>query len=223
MSFCLETPKWESQNSHYWVFHNFGGPYVATSLSEECEDDTHTPEMGTWESFGTPKISEFDRKGQNTSPWGVFYIIRKLSKCRCRKWPRMSHLDICITSYGKKKGRESNWQFDSRPLKVGNRPRPWRVWVACNTPLETSQGKLQVCFKPHPNRRSEQRVMNLQSPKNPNWDSFETPPWESWDKKPFRCRCCGETQRILYGGRWWLPPSSSHGVSCESRVACGLS
>ncbi len=23
-----------------------------------------------------------------------------------------------------KKGRESNWQFDSRPLKVGNRPAP---------------------------------------------------------------------------------------------------
>jgi hypothetical protein len=34
----------------------------------------------------------------------------------------MSHLDIFNTSYGKKKGRESNWQFDSRPLKVGNRP-----------------------------------------------------------------------------------------------------
>jgi hypothetical protein len=26
----------------------------------------------------------------------------------------------CSTSYGKKKGQESNWQFDSRPLKVGN-------------------------------------------------------------------------------------------------------
>jgi hypothetical protein len=31
-------------------------------------------------------------------------------------------LDICSTSYGRKKSRESNWQFDSRPLKVGNRP-----------------------------------------------------------------------------------------------------
>jgi hypothetical protein len=28
----------------------------------------------------------------------------------------------CSTSYGKKKGRELNWQFDSRPLKVRNRP-----------------------------------------------------------------------------------------------------
>jgi hypothetical protein len=33
-------------------------------------------------------------------------------------------LDICNTSYGKKKGRESNCQFDSWPLKVGNQPDP---------------------------------------------------------------------------------------------------
>jgi hypothetical protein len=32
--------------------------------------------------------------------------------------------EICITSYEKKKGWESNRQFDSRPLKVGNRPDP---------------------------------------------------------------------------------------------------
>jgi hypothetical protein len=29
--------------------------FVTTPLLEECEDDTHTPEMGTWESFGTLK------------------------------------------------------------------------------------------------------------------------------------------------------------------------
>ncbi len=34
---------------------------------KECEDETHIPEMGTWESSGTPKSSEFDCKGQNTS------------------------------------------------------------------------------------------------------------------------------------------------------------
>jgi hypothetical protein len=43
-------------------------------------------------------------------------------KRRYRKWPRIGHLDICSPSYGQKKGRESNCQFDSRPLKVGNRP-----------------------------------------------------------------------------------------------------
>jgi hypothetical protein len=36
----------------------------------------------------------------------------------------MSHLEIYSTSYGKKKGRESNYQFDSRPLRVGNRLDP---------------------------------------------------------------------------------------------------
>jgi hypothetical protein len=89
---------------------------------KECEDETHTPKMGTWESSRTLKTLEFDYRGQNTSHWGVLYMIEKLSKCRCWKWARMSHLDICSTSYGKKKGRESNWQFDSRPLKVGNQP-----------------------------------------------------------------------------------------------------
>jgi len=71
---------------------------------------------------GTPETSEFDCRGQKTLHWGVFYIIGKLLKFICRKWPRIGHLDICNTSYGKKKGRESNWQFDSRPLKVGNQP-----------------------------------------------------------------------------------------------------
>jgi hypothetical protein len=41
----------------------------------------------------------------------------------------MSKMDICNTSYGKNKGRESNWQFDSRPPKVGN--RLWGVQVEC--------------------------------------------------------------------------------------------
>jgi len=65
--------------------------------------------------------------------------------------------------------------------------------------------------------------MTSQSPGSPNWDSFGTPLSESRDKKPFECRCHGETQRILYGGRWWLPSSLGRGESCESRVAHGLS
>jgi hypothetical protein len=36
----------------------------------------------------------------------------------------MSHLDICNTSYDKKKGPELKWQFASRPLKVWNQPDP---------------------------------------------------------------------------------------------------
>jgi hypothetical protein len=95
---------------------------VATPLWVKCEDETHTPKSGNLESSGTPENSELEFRGQNTSHWGVLYTIKKVLKCRCPKWPRMSHLDIYSSSYGQKKGRESNWQFDSRPLKVGNRP-----------------------------------------------------------------------------------------------------
>jgi hypothetical protein len=93
---------------------------VATPLWGKCEDETHTPKSGNLESFGTPTTSELDCRGQKASPWGVLYTL----KCRCRKWPHMSHSDICSTSYGQKKGQKSNWQFDSRPQKVENWPDP---------------------------------------------------------------------------------------------------
>jgi len=97
---------------------------VATPLWAKCEDETHTPKSGNLESSETPAISKLDSRGKNTSPWGVLYTIGKFLKPRCPKWPRMSRLDICSPSYGQKKGRESNWQFDSQPLKVGNWPLP---------------------------------------------------------------------------------------------------
>ncbi len=65
--------------------------------------------------------------------------------------------------------------------------------------------------------------MSVQSPGNPNRDSFGTPLWESREKKPFGCKCSGELQKILYGGRWWLPPSLGCDESNESKVARGLS
>jgi hypothetical protein len=76
------------------------------------------------ESSETPENSELELKVQNTSHWGVLGVIGKVLKCRCLHWPRIGHLDIFSSSYGQKKGRESNWQFDSRPQKVENRPLP---------------------------------------------------------------------------------------------------
>ncbi len=73
------------------------------------------------ESRWIPESSENDCKGQNPLIWRVPYIIKKLLEHRCLKWARMTHLDTSNTSYGQKKGRESNWQFDSWPLKVKNR------------------------------------------------------------------------------------------------------
>jgi len=101
--------------------------------------------------------------------------------------------------------------------------RSWCVQVECDTPLESSRGELQLYFRPHPNQRSEQKVMIVQSPESLNLDNFRILPWESWDKKPFRCGCHGEAHNILYGGRWWLPPSLGCGESSESRVTRGLS
>jgi hypothetical protein len=97
---------------------------VATPLWAKCEGEAHTPKSGKLESSGTPKNLELDFKGQKTSHLGVFGVIEKFLKCKCPKWPCMSHLDICSPSYGQKKGRESNCQFDSQSLKVENRLDP---------------------------------------------------------------------------------------------------
>ncbi len=194
---------------------------VATPLLEECEDDTHIPEMGTWESFGTWEFQSLI-SGVKTPRLEAFFIsleryrsldvenglARAIWTSKTQVMPKEG-LGVKLTIWlPTTKNLESTW--------------PRCVQVKCDTPLESSQGKLQVCFRPHPNRRSEQRVTNSQRPKNPNQDNFGTP-WESWDKKPFGCRCRGKTQRILYGGRWWLPSSSGHGEFCESKVARGLS
>jgi hypothetical protein len=39
----------------------------------------------------------------------------------------------------------------------------------------------------------------------------------NWDKKSFGCSLHGVTRNILYGGRWWLPPSPGRGESSESK------
>jgi hypothetical protein len=141
----------------------------------------------------TLKISEFDFVGQNTLHWNILYIIGKLSKRRCRKWACKNDLEICSTSYVKRKGRESNWQFDSQPLKIKNQLDPGVCrWSA--THRWKALDRATSLLRPYPNQRSEQRVMTPQSGKSPNRDSFETP-WESQDKKSFGCRCSIEVQR----------------------------
>jgi hypothetical protein len=125
---------------------------IATPLWGKCEVATHTPENGTWKSSKTSKNSEFDCRGQNTSPWGVLYTVGKVLKCKCPKWPHMSHLDICSTSYGWKKGRESNWQFDSRPLKVRNRPDPGVCRQSATHRWKAFKEKYQFASDPIPIR-----------------------------------------------------------------------
>jgi hypothetical protein len=106
-------------NSNYSVQNPI---YVATLLWPSVGVKPNTSKVGDLESFGTPECLQFDNKARNTSHWGVLGVIGKVLKLRYRKWPRIGHLDICSPSYGQKKSRESNWQFNSRPLKVWNRP-----------------------------------------------------------------------------------------------------
>jgi hypothetical protein len=79
---------------------------VATPLWDKCEGEAHTPESGKLESSGTPENSKLEFRGQISSHSSVLYVIGKVLKFRCLKWPRMSHLDICSLSCGQKKGRE---------------------------------------------------------------------------------------------------------------------
>jgi hypothetical protein len=117
--------------------------YTLPGMWESVREWTFTlpRQLPLWEmdSRWTPEDSERDFRGQNSMACGVLYINEKLLKLRCLKWARIAHLNIQNTSYGQKKGRESNWQFDSRPLKVGNRPLPdvrfeiaTRRWKALN-------------------------------------------------------------------------------------------
>jgi hypothetical protein len=53
-----------------------------------------------------------------------------------------------------------------------------------DTPLESSRRKLQFCFKPHPDRRSEQEVMAPQS--------------------------CGSPTLIISGLPFWSPGQKGH-------------
>jgi hypothetical protein len=173
---------------------------IATPLWPSVGVKPNTLKVGDLESSETPECLEFDNKVQNYSHWGVLGVIEKFLKRRYRKWPRIGHLNICSSSYGQKKGRESNWQFDSRPLKVGNQPLPnirfesaTRRWKNLNEGYNFGSDlvAIRLCS------------MELWAPKVPGLqtgqfrDNFGTPTWESQEKESFGCSLGEELQIIL--------------------------
>jgi hypothetical protein len=105
--------------------------------------------------------------------WGVLGVIGKVLKCKYRKWPRVGHLDICNPSYGQKKGRESNCQFDSRPQKVKNRLFPTselRVQYVVGKISTRATSLVQTLLQ------SDFAVGSYELPKSrdSNWDNFGT-------------------------------------------------
>jgi len=132
------------------------------------------PKRGLGESSGTPKTSELDYRGQNTLPWYVLHIIGKLSKCSVDVKNGLTWTIWTSTAQviAKKKGSGVKLTVWLSTTKSRESTRSRCVQVECDTLLESSQGELQVCFRPHPNRRSEQRVTNSQNPGSLNRDSF---------------------------------------------------
>ncbi len=103
---------------------NFESKSVATPLWAKCEDETHTPKSGTWSLPRLPKIQSLIA-GVKTPFIGVFFISME------RSWSVdvQNGLAWAIWTFatqvmGKRRAGSQNWQFDSRPLKVGNRPLP---------------------------------------------------------------------------------------------------
>jgi hypothetical protein len=132
-----------------------------------------------------------------------------------------THLHTSNTSYGQKKVWESRItrsqivKFDFRLLKVRNRPD----FLACRwcatyrwKALESFGWKLQLCFRPHLDRRSAHKVMCPQSCENPNFgnqDSHLGVPIQndiwvlvSWPCTKYTIR--GKVAASLKSGPWWV-------------------
>jgi len=84
----------------------------------------HLEKVRIWSPPGLPNVQSSKARPKTPRIRVFLVLLEKVLKRKYRKCPRILDLDICKPSYGQKKGRESNWQFDSRPLKVGNRPGP---------------------------------------------------------------------------------------------------
>jgi len=91
-----------------------------------------------------------------------------------------------------------------------------------NTALESSQRKLQLWFRSHPDLSLGRGVMTVQSPETPTRDNFGTLTWESREKEPFGCSLGGELQNILYGEGGGFPRVQAM-LSQVVQVARGLS
>jgi hypothetical protein len=166
------------------------------------------------ESRWTSKTSKSNYRGQNSMACGVLYIIKKFLKRRFLKWARIVHSDIWNTSYGQKKGRESNCQFDSRPQKVKNRPdllnyrgRATYCWKALDKSYNFALNCIVI-------RGLLAKLWGSKVVRVP-FGAISGLPLGSPGKKSHLDVGSVESCRIYYkGGRWWLPPNLDRGESC---------
>jgi hypothetical protein len=172
-------------------------PGVQRVWGNELSHSQVNSHVGSWSPERTLESSKRNCRGQNSLPWKVFYIIRKLLKFRCLKWACMDHLDIWNISYGQKKGRESNWQFNSRPLKVKNRPdllgcrqRATYHWKALDENSNFALDNTSIWGL-------LAKLWGSKVPGDPSGRISGLPRESLGEKKQFGCRPRGEAQSIL--------------------------
>jgi hypothetical protein len=151
-------------------------------------------------------------QGQNTSHWGVLYIIGSYRNVDVKNelviiiWTSATQVMV-----KKRPGVKLARQKVKLQLKFENRLDPsacrWSAthrWKALHKSYEVASDLIPIRGM---NKELEPRkVMGVQTgiKTHSNVGAAE------------RCR-------ILYGRRWWLSPNPGHGESCESRVTRGLS
>jgi hypothetical protein len=173
---------------------------VATLLWPSVGEARHLEKVRIWSPPGLPNVQSSTTRPKTPCIEVFLVSLEKVLKRRCRKWPRISHLDICSPSYGQKKGRESNCQFDSPPLKVGNQPLPnlriesaIRRWKDLNARYKFGSDLVAI----------RRRNQDSWAPKVPGLrpgqfrDNFGTPTRESREKVTLGRGCRRESQSIL--------------------------
>jgi hypothetical protein len=143
--------------------------------------NTHIPkwtpilDFGSWSPNGLLKSLDSDFKGQNPSHWRVLYIIEKLLKLRCLKLGShntFGHLKHKLWPKERPVVKLAVWLLTTKSQES---TRFSCMHVTCNKPFENFQQGLQLCFRPHPDRRSAHKVIALQSRASPNFGNFGTP------------------------------------------------
>jgi len=126
-------------------------------------------ELPLWEleSQWTLECLKRDCRGQTLMDWGIFYIIRKLLKCRCLRW-----LASPIWTYETQVMAKRKATSQIAPIvklviwlpttKSQESTRFTCVQVVCDISLESSWQGLQLFFGLHLNRRSACEVMGPQ-------------------------------------------------------------
>ncbi len=140
---------------------------------------------------------------------------------RCFKWVRITHLSTWNISYGQKRGRELNWQFDSQPLKVKNCPDflvcRWHATYRWKV-LDEGYNFVLNLTSIRDLRSRAPKVMEVQTLR------ILRLPLGSRRTKWHLGVSFMARHRVYYKGEGGgLPPSSGHGESCESIFAYGSS